>query len=72
MFKKIIMFICGIIITSYSLMFIIIYLNLLKMGYNVIEYLKYIFTHLECLMIFVGILLIILSLKKKEYFKIKW
>lgn len=72
MFKKIIMFICGIIITSYSLMFIIIYLNLLKMGYSIIEYLKYIFTHLECLMIFVGILLIILSLKKKEYFKIKW
>ena len=72
MLKKIIMFLSGIFITSYSLMFIIIYLNLLKMGYNFLEYLKYVFTHFECLMIFIGIFLIIISLRKNEYFKIKW
>jgi hypothetical protein len=64
MIRQIILFILGILISSTSLMFIIIYLNLLKMGFSFIEYIKYILTHLECLMLILGILLIKLSLKK--------
>lgn len=64
MLKKIIFYILGVIISSYSLMFIIMYLNLLNMGYSIFDYLIYIITHFECLLIFVGILLIILSIKK--------
>ena len=52
--------------TSYSLMFIIIYLNLLKMGFSFLDYLKYIFTRFECLMIFLGIILIYLSFRKEK------
>ena len=45
-------------------MFIIIYLNLLKMGYTFIEYIKYICNRLECLSLLIGILLIFISFKK--------
>jgi hypothetical protein len=64
MLKKIVMFIIGINICSISLMFIIIYLNLLRMNYNFIDYIKYIFTHFECLMFIIGLILIKFSLKK--------
>lgn len=66
MLKKIICFILGVFITSYSLMFIIIYLNLLKMGLTFIEYLKYIITRYECLLIILGIILICLSFRKEK------
>ena len=66
MLKKIVCFILGIFMTSYSLMFIIIYLNLLKMGFSFLDYLKYIFTRFECLMIFLGIILIYLSFRKEK------
>lgn len=62
--KRILLFTLGIFISSYSLMFIIIYINLFKMGYNFIDYIKYIFTHTECLLIYIGLLMIIISLKK--------
>lgn len=65
MLKRIVCFILGIILTSYSLMFIIIYINLIKMGYSFIEYIKYIFTRIECLLIILGIILIIVSFKKR-------
>lgn len=64
MIRHILLFILGILLTSISLMFVIIYLNLLKMNYSFIEYLKYILTNLECLLFIPGILLIKISLKK--------
>ena len=66
MIKKIIFYILGIHFCSLSLMFCIIYLNLLKMGFTFFEYLKYIITKFECLLFFVGIFFIILSFKKYE------
>ncbi len=66
MLKKIFCFLLGMFLTSYSLMFIIIYLNLLKMGLSFFEYLKYIFTRYECLMFFVGIILICISMRKDK------
>lgn len=64
MIKNLILGLVGILITSYSLMFIIIYLNLLNMNYSLIDYILYILTHIECLIIFLGIILIIISLRK--------
>ncbi|CDA60141.1 unknown [Clostridium sp. CAG:524] len=64
MLKRIIYFILGIIITSSALMYIVIYLNLLRMGYSMLDYVKYVFSSIECTKIFIGIILIILSLKK--------
>lgn len=66
MITKIFLILLGIILISYSLFFIIIYLNLLNMGYNIYEYIKYIFTNIECLFIFVGILIIYLTLRRKK------
>lgn len=70
MIKKILLCLVGIFLTSYSLMFIIVYLNLLNMGYSFIEYIKYIFTHIECLLIFLGILLIYISLRKDKKYEL--
>ena len=69
MLNKIVIFLLGINICSISLMFMIIYLNLLRMNYTFIEYLKYIFTHFECLMFIIGLILIKISLKNE--YKIK-
>ena len=66
MLKKIVLLFTGILLCSYSLMFIIVYLNLLKMGYSFIEYLKYIFTHIECLIVVIGIIFIYFSFFKKN------
>lgn len=70
MLKKIVCFIFGMIITSYSLMFIIIYLNLLKMGYTFLKYLKYIFTRFECLLLFLGIILLCISFRREKKYEL--
>ena len=70
MIKKLILRLTGILMTSYGLMFIIIYLNLLKMNYTFIEYLIYILTHAECLIIFMGIILIAISLRKEKDYEL--
>jgi hypothetical protein len=63
MLKKIVIFLLGINTCSISLMYIIIYLNLLKMGYSFIDYIKFIFSRIECLSLIIGIILIKISLK---------
>ena len=70
MIIRIIFFIFGILITSISICFITIYLNLLNMGYTFYEYLKLVFTRLECIMFFIGIFFIFISMFKKG--KRKW
>ena len=67
MIHKVIMFIIGVILCSYSVFFIIVYLNLLKMGYTFIDYLKLIVCSFECNIIILGIILICLSLRRKKY-----
>lgn len=47
-------------------MFYIIYLNLLKMDFSFIDYIKYIFSRVECLSLFLGIILIVLSLRREK------
>ena len=62
--NKIFLLLIGIILTSIGLSFIILYLNLLIINYTFLEYLLYIFTHISSLLFFIGLLLILISLKK--------
>ena len=67
MIKKIFYFILGIILCSYYLMICIIYLNLLKMDYSFLDYLKSIILNYEIINLILGIIFIILSFRKYEY-----
>ncbi len=66
MLLRIFLFIIGVLISSLSLMFLILYSNLFNMGYNFFEYLNFISKRIECLMLFIGILLIIVSMYKRK------
>jgi hypothetical protein len=65
MIFRVMLFLLGILFTSLGLSFIIIYLNLLNMGYNFSEYVHFIISKWETLIIFVGVLLIFMSLYRK-------
>ena len=61
---KIIMLIIGILLTSISILFIILYTNLMVMGYSFLDYVKVISSRVECLIGLLGISMILLVLKK--------
>lgn len=48
----------GVILTGYSLVFWIMDLNLLTIEKNILEYLLYCLTHLETLILFLGLYLL--------------
>lgn len=48
----------GVILTSYSLVFWIMDLNLLTIDKNILEYLLYCLTHLETIVLFLGLYLL--------------
>lgn len=62
---KPILFCVGIVLCSIAVFFSIIYLNLLTIGYSFLEYVKFINTRLECLIFYIGVILIIISLERK-------
>lgn len=62
---KLILLLIGIFFCSISIFFSIIYLNLLTIGYSFFEYVKFINTRLECLLFYVGVLFILISLERK-------
>lgn len=64
--KRIIFLILGIILSSIGLMFIVLYLNLLTIGYNFKDYVKFIISKMECILFFIGIILIIGSLEGRK------
>ena len=65
MIFRIMLFLLGIILCSIGLSFTIIYLNLLNMGYNFKEYVHFIISKWECLIILVGFFFIFLSVHTK-------
>ena len=65
MILRFLCFFLGILFSSLGLAFIIIYLNLFNMGYNFKEYVQFIISKWECLLVFVGFFLIFLSLHTK-------
>ena len=60
----ILLYIIGVILTSLGLFFIIIYLNLLTMGYSFFNFVKFISRRVEGWLFIIGILCIALSLER--------
>ena len=65
MLFRLILYLSGIMFCSFGVVFIVIYLNLLNMGYNFMEYVHFIIFNPECLIIFIGMFNIFLALKRK-------
>ena len=63
--KKIILLGIGILFLAISLFFMILYLNLLTLGYSFFDYVHFINSRIECLIFYIGIILVIIGLKKK-------
>lgn len=61
---KVFIFLLGFGLTTIGLVYIILYLNLLTIGYNFSDYVKFIISSLECWYTIIGILLILLSTYK--------
>lgn len=66
MLFRFLLFTLGIFLSSYALTFIIIYLNLLSMGYTFLEYVNFIIRKAECILLLFGIFLIIISMFKRK------
>lgn len=64
MFLRITIFLIGIICTVYALTNIILYLNLLVMGYNFIKYVNFIIRNGYFIILLVGLLILYLSIFK--------
>ena len=63
-YVRIFTYILGIIIVSISLSFIYLYTNVLTIGLTFGDYLLYISKKWECLMLFLGIILLVYSFRK--------
>ena len=62
---KIFFFLVGFGLTVIGFVYIISYLNLLTIGYNFIDYVNFIIRRGECLMAFIGIIIMSISLTYK-------
>ena len=65
MFRRVVLFLIGFGFTVIGLTFIITYLNLTTMGYSFTDYIKFIIRRIECVLCFIGIILINISLYRK-------
>lgn len=63
MFLKSFLFLFGFGLSVISLSFIIIYLNLLTIGYNFIDYVNFIIRRFECINLFTGFIIVFISFK---------
>ncbi len=63
---KLFLSIIGLILTIIGLFYIISYLNLLTIGYNFSNYVKYIIKHIECYYAFIGIIIMIIIIYKQR------
>jgi hypothetical protein len=59
-------FLIGFGLTIIGSIYIIIYLNLTTIGYNFLEYVKFIIRRVECLNFIFGIIIMFLSLNKED------
>ncbi len=66
MLIRILMFLIGIILSSLSLTFIILYLNIINLGYSFHSFVNFIIKRWELYLLFIGIILIVLSLRKDK------
>lgn len=62
MLLRIFLFLLGFGLTTIGCVYIIVYLNLLSIGYNFLEYVNFIIRRAECLNALLGIIIMILSI----------
>ena len=66
MLKKIFLFLVGYLLMVIGFIYIILYINLLSFGYSLGEYIGYVFTRFECLVLIIGFIFIILAFRKEK------
>lgn len=64
--SKLLFYFIGIYLVSIGIVYLIINLNLLTMGYSFIEYVKFIISNIYFYYILIGILLIYMSVLRKD------
>ena len=62
--NKLIINIISLIITTIGLIYIISYLNLLVIGYSILDYVYFIIREFECIMFFIGLIILIINNKE--------
>lgn len=68
---KIVFFLIGFLLSVIGFVYIIAYLNYLSIGYGFLKYLKMIFTRIECIIGFIGLIIIgFIIFKKGEKYDI--
>lgn len=63
--KKIGFLILGIMLTILGIFFNVLYVNIFVLGYSFFDYVHFINSRIECLIFYIGIILVIVGLKKK-------
>ena len=66
MFFRIIIFLFGIIFTIIGMVNLILYLNLLSFGYSFLEYVNFIIRKFECISLFIGLIIIWISISYRR------
>lgn len=64
--NRLFFFIIGFILTTIGCIYIILYLNLLTIGYNFYDYVNFIIRKSECLYCFIGIIIMIITSYRKR------
>ncbi len=63
---RFVFFLLGFGLTVVGALYIIIYLNLTTMGYNFLEYVKFIIRHIECWNLVLGLIIMHFSLPRED------
>lgn len=69
MFFRIMFFLLGMIFTIIGIVSLILYLNLLSIGYSFFEYVNFIIRRFEFISLFIGLIIILISI---YYRRAKW
>ena len=59
---RFLIFLIGFGLTLIGATYVILYLNLLTIGYNFFEYVNFIIRRIECLILFLGVILMLISI----------
>jgi len=63
---RICLFLLGFILATIGLFFIILYINLLVIGYSFLEFVYFIIRSIYCNIFFIGVILIFISIGRNE------
>lgn len=69
MLLRVFLFLIGVVLCATGLCFMILYINILNMGYSFNNYVNFIIRRAECWIILFGIIFIFLSMLKRKELK---